>query len=218
VTTEAPRRRRSQAQRSAETRVRLLDATLECLVTYGYAGTTTPRVAKVAGLTRGAQVHHFGSKNDLMIAAVQHLAATRTASAIPRFSGRMEKAEDPLDAILEIAWDIHTEVLFIPVAELWIAGRTDPALRGEVSKLESIVLTTLIAAVANFVPEAVHRPLLEFMYLAMDVLRGILISSMTDPDWSRARRRWDRARPGLRRAADPTVIDWALRGQVLNSN
>jgi AcrR family transcriptional regulator len=218
VTTEAPRRRRSQAQRSAETRVRLLDATLECLVTYGYAGTTTPRVAKVAGLTRGAQVHHFGSKNDLMLAAVQHLAATRTASVIPKFSGRMEKTEDPLDAILEIAWDIHTEVLFIPVAELWIAGRTDPALRGEVSKLESIVLTTLIAAVANFVPEAVHRPLLEFMYLAMDVLRGILISSVTDPDWSRARRRWDRARTGLRRAADPAVIEWATGGPVLNGN
>ncbi|MGC1150849.1 MAG: TetR/AcrR family transcriptional regulator, partial [Mycobacterium sp.] len=38
--------RRTQAERSAAMRTRLLDATIECLVSYGYAGTTTPRVAE----------------------------------------------------------------------------------------------------------------------------------------------------------------------------
>ena len=79
--------RRTQGQRSAETRARLLDATIDCLVTYGYNGTTTPRVAEMAGVTRGAQVHHFGSKNDLVIAALQHpLRARYFASASPYVS------------------------------------------------------------------------------------------------------------------------------------
>jgi AcrR family transcriptional regulator len=208
VTTHVPRQRRSQAQRSAETRARLLESTIECLVKYGYAGTTMPRVAELAGLTRGAQVHHFGSRDELMIAAVQYLATTRTAAAVPQFGGRIASTEDPLDTILDIAWDIHSEAMFIPIVELWVAGRTDPALRGEVGKLETIVLTALLGAVTEFVPEDIRRPMLEFMYMAMDVIRGILISSIVDSDPSRARRRWDRARPGLHRSADTALTEW----------
>ena len=44
------RTRRTQAERTAAMRTRLLDATVECLVTYGYAGTTTPRIAEIADL------------------------------------------------------------------------------------------------------------------------------------------------------------------------
>jgi AcrR family transcriptional regulator len=80
--TIAARPRRTQEQRSAQMRARLLDATIECLVKYGYAGTTTPRVAEMAGVTRGAQVHHFGSKNELVLAALKHLAAKRTAAGV----------------------------------------------------------------------------------------------------------------------------------------
>lgn len=213
MTTQVPRQRRSQAQRSAETRARILESTIECLVKHGYAGTTMPRVAEMAGLTRGAQVHHFGSRDELMVAAVQYLATTRTAAAVPTFGGRITSTDDPLDTILDIAWDIHSEAMFIPIVELWVAGRTDPALRGEVSKLETIVLTTLIGAVAEFVPAEIHRSMLEFMYMAMDVIRGILISSIVDPDPARARRRWDRARPGLRRSADTAITEWIAARQ-----
>jgi AcrR family transcriptional regulator len=208
VTTQVPRQRRSQAQRSAETRARLLESTIDCLVKYGYSGTTMPRVAEMAGLTRGAQAHHFGSRDELMIAAVQYLAATRTAAAVPTFGGRIRSTNDPLDTILDTAWEIHSEAMFIPIVELWVAGRTDAALRGEVGKLETIVLTTLLGAVAEYVPEEIHRSMLEFMYMAMDVIRGILISSLVDPDPTRPRRRWDRARPGLRRSADAAINDW----------
>ncbi|MDT5342299.1 MAG: hypothetical protein QOE52_1483, partial [Mycobacterium sp.] len=57
--------RRTQAQRTAAMRTRLLDAPIECLVTSGDAGTPPPRVAELAGVTRGAQIHHFRSKEDL---------------------------------------------------------------------------------------------------------------------------------------------------------
>src|ERR1700687_2978711 len=79
--------RRTQEDRRARTRVRLLDAAIDCLVEYGYAGTTTPRVAERAGVTRGAQVHHFGSKTDLLGAAIEQLAQRRIESAM-RDGGR----------------------------------------------------------------------------------------------------------------------------------
>jgi len=74
VTEAAPRRRRTQDERSSAMRERLLDATIECLVEYGYTGTTVTRIADRAGVTRGAQVHHFRTKDDLVTAAVKHLA------------------------------------------------------------------------------------------------------------------------------------------------
>jgi AcrR family transcriptional regulator len=211
VTTSTPaasRPRRTQEQRSAETRERLLDATIDCLVRYGYAGTTTPRVAEMAGVTRGAQVHHFGSKNELVMAALKHLMAKRTAAAVHEV-GDLTAGDDPLGTVLGLLWELHEGPMFIATVELWVAGRTDPALGREVAKFESIVGSSLVAAVAQLVPEQLNKPILGFLYTAMDALRGILISSYVDPDPARVRRRWDRAGANLRRIADPLVAQWA---------
>jgi AcrR family transcriptional regulator len=206
-------RRRSQEERSAETRTRLLDATIECLLRYGYAGTTTPRVAELAGVTRGAQVHHFGSKDDLMLAALQHLTARRISTEVARFSLDFGSADDPIDAILQLLWDIHSAPIFVPIVELWVAGRTDSDLGREVAKFESVASTTLMSVIAEFAPEGIHRSMADFVYTAMDALRGILISSFVDGDPSRARRRWDRASANLRRIVDPEIAEWALATQ-----
>lgn len=199
--------RRTQEQRSAETRARLLDATIECLVRYGYSGTTTPRVAEMAGVTRGAQVHHFGSKNDLVMAALQHLAARRTAAVAGKVAD-LAGSEDPVGDVLDLLWELHQGPMFIAAVELWVAGRTDPALGREVAKFESIVATNLMTAVSELVPQQIQKQMLDFLYTAMDALRGILISSFVDNDPTRARRRWDRAGANLRRLADPLMAEW----------
>ncbi|TLF82311.1 TetR/AcrR family transcriptional regulator [Nocardia cyriacigeorgica] len=193
--------RRTQEQRSSEMRVRLLDATIDCLVEYGYAGTTTPRVAERAGVTRGAQVHHFGSKNDLVVAAISHLAQRRAETAM-RDMGRVENVDDPVDAALEFLWELHQGPLFIATVELWVAGRTDPVLAAAMEKVEPFVNNAVLLAVARFVPDEVRRKdARDFVYTAMDALRGILISNFIDPDPDRARRRWGRACAHLRTIA-----------------
>ena len=158
----------------------------------------------MAGVTRGAQVHHFGSKNDLVVAALQHLAAKRAGTVVGRV-GELATAKDPLGALLNLLWEIHQSPMFIATVELWVAGRTDPALGREVAKFESIVVDSMASAVAQFVPKEVNKPMLDFLYTAMDALRGILISSFVESDASRARRRWDRAAANLRRVADPLI-------------
>ena len=62
-----------QAQKSAMMRDTILDAALDCFVTIGYANTTTARIAERAGVSRGAMLHHFPSKSELMQAAVEYL-------------------------------------------------------------------------------------------------------------------------------------------------
>lgn len=186
-------------------RVRLLDATIECLVEYGYAGTTTPRVAERAGVTRGAQVHHFGSKTDLVVAAISHLAQRRTEAAMQEI-GRIKAGPDPIETVLEFLWELHQGPLFIAAIELWVAGRTDPVLAAEMGKVEPFVNNAVLMALSRYVPDEVHRKdARDFVFTAMDALRGILVSSFIDPDPERAHRRWLRASVQLRAAAQVSL-------------
>src|SRR6202167_3273300 len=67
------RPRLTQDEKTAETRRRLLDAAIVCLVERGYANTTTSEIAERAGLSRGAQLYHFPKKEELLTSAVEHL-------------------------------------------------------------------------------------------------------------------------------------------------
>jgi AcrR family transcriptional regulator len=173
-------------------RARLLDATVECLVEHGYAGTSTHRVVELAGVTRGAQVHHFRSKEDLVVAAIEHLAEQRTKAVI-RDIARVKATADPVSAALDYLWESHQGPIFAATVELWIAARTDPALARQVERVEPIVNGALVGAIAQLLPDqSGQRELRDILFTAMDALRGILVSSFGDPDPKRARRRWDR--------------------------
>jgi AcrR family transcriptional regulator len=185
--------RRTQAERTAAMRTRLLNATIECLVTFGYAGTTTPRIAEIAGVTRGAQVHHFRSKEDLVVAAVEHLAQQRIQAAI-RQGGGVWKNSDPVAAVLEFLWDSHQGDMFVATIELWVAARTDDVLAKEVARVEPMVNSTLITALAQLLPDhAARKQVRNALFTAMDALRGILVVGFVDRDVTQARKRWDRA-------------------------
>src|SRR6202000_1101745 len=67
------RTRRTQAERSEHTRAQLFEATIECLLDLGYAGTSVNEICKRAGLSRGAQQHHFATKADMMAHALESL-------------------------------------------------------------------------------------------------------------------------------------------------
>ena len=77
-TTPASRPRRSQAERSAATREALLDAAIDCLYEHGYSRTTTAMVAERAGLSRGAHLHHFQTRDALVAAACERLIEKRS--------------------------------------------------------------------------------------------------------------------------------------------
>ena len=202
--------RRTQAERTAAMRARLLDATIECLVTYGYANTTTPRVAQLAGVTRGAQIHHFRSKEDLVVAAIEHLAQQRAQAAI-RELGRVQASADPVSSVLDYLWEAHQGPTFVATLELWVAARTDPVLARQIERVEPVVNTTLIAAISQLVPDhAAQREIRNIVYTAMDALRGILVASFFDRDAERARRRWERACVHLRAIAADALPAAAL--------
>lgn len=202
------RGRRTQEQRSAEMRVRLLDATIDCLVEFGYSGTTTPRVAERAGVTRGAQVHHFRSKTDLVVAAIEHLATKRMESAIKEI-GSITASADPVSSVLDLMWEIHQGPMFAATVELWVAGRTDRALAAEMERLEPMVNNSLVVTVSQVLPDdAFRKEFLSFVYTVLEAIRGILIASFVDSDPGKARRRWERTRTNLTPLAGKALEGW----------
>jgi AcrR family transcriptional regulator len=193
--------RRTQAERSAATRTKLLDATVECLMTYGYCDTTTPRIAELAGLTRGAQLHHFRSKSDMVVAAVEHLAQLRAQAVIDEVD-RFDPGADFVSSVLDYVWELHEGPLFAATVELWVAARTDRVLAGEIERVEPIVNNALVAAAEHLMPGgSASKELRDFVFTAMDTLRGILLASFIDGDAGRAKRRWQRACKALAAAA-----------------
>jgi AcrR family transcriptional regulator len=128
------RERRTQAQRSATTRARLLDATIECLHDLGYARTSTPEIARRAGLSRGAQLHHFPTKAELVTSAVEHLFGRRREEFLRAFRARSAE-QDPTDAAIDILWSMVSGSTFYAWLELVVAARTDPELREPVADL-----------------------------------------------------------------------------------
>jgi AcrR family transcriptional regulator len=190
---EPVRPRRTQAQRSAEMRERLLDATVSVLIDYGFAGTTTARVVEAAGVTKGAQLHHFPSKEGLVVAAIDHLARQRAQTAIDTIADA-RSTPDPAVAVLDLLWEAHQGPMFVATVELWVAARTNPVLLQEIKRVEPLVNDTLAAAVAQVLPDGTQQKnLRNAVYTAMDALRGVMVLSLVDDDATITRRRWNRA-------------------------
>lgn len=120
--------RRTQEQRTAETRARLLDATIESLIEVGYAATTTRRVAELAGVSQGAQTHHFPYRVDLVTAAIARLAEQRI-EVIERAVLRLpEDLGARIDPVLDGLWADYASDVFTVFVKVWVAAADDPEL------------------------------------------------------------------------------------------
>lgn len=184
-----PRARRTQVERSAETRERLLDATVESLIEAGYAGTTTTAVCERAGLSRGAQLHHFPTKADLVICAVTHLAAKR-GDEVRAEQERLAHAEDRLDAALDLVWASFSGPLFHAALELWVAARTDSELHTNLYAVERRVGRSMAELFRDFAgqgDEAQHH-FEDVLELTFYVMRGMALQRiLRDDDTERLR-------------------------------
>ena len=95
-------KRRTQAERTQETRTRILDAAVEVLRRKGYAHFRTADVARAAGVSRGAQLHHFATKEKLVYATMEHVFQNVLETSRKRVRG-LQPGEDPLERAIDDA-------------------------------------------------------------------------------------------------------------------
>lgn len=121
---------RWQQRKSAQTRLKMLEAAVDCLVTGGYAGLTTAQVAERAAVSRGAMHHHFATRIELVAAVVDHIFYQRIRLFLEDYLGAMAQRGD--EELIDLATQAHWRSVqtreFAAYLELAVAARTDPEL------------------------------------------------------------------------------------------
>lgn len=123
-----------QEERSAATRARLLQATFDCLVELGYARTSTPEILKRCGLSRGAMLHHYPTRADLVSEAVDYVLQRQLDEFEAAFTGLPAETDRAAWAIEQL-WRSFSGPSHYAWLELVVAARTDPALREKVREV-----------------------------------------------------------------------------------
>ncbi|WNG36073.1 TetR/AcrR family transcriptional regulator [Archangium violaceum] len=132
----APRVRRTQQERRDSTRLKLLDATVECLVELGYARTTTLAIAQRAGISHGALFKHFPTKAELLGTAVEHLFPRLISEYRAELDAAPAPTGDRVVHAIERLWSIYQRPELLAAIELYVAARTDSELASALSTVD----------------------------------------------------------------------------------
>ncbi len=122
------------AERSAITRLKLVEATIQCLYELGYHQTSTVVVTKRAKVSRGAMLHHFPSKADLMMAAMDYIRSRR-GDAHRKHLERFKTERDQFLQLIDVLWEEFQTPTGVARIELMLGSRNDPDLRPRFSEL-----------------------------------------------------------------------------------
>lgn len=130
-----------QAEKSLNTRSQILEAGIHCLVDYGYAEAKTERIAKRAGVSRGAMTHHFPSRAELFQAIAQHIIEKRAhefeelIKGVNVPEGQPPRLEDMRQTMV-VLQRFYAAPSFVALDELLRGARTDDSLISMLVPLE----------------------------------------------------------------------------------
>jgi len=187
--TATRRTRRTQAERTEETRTRILDAAVHVLSTRGYAGFRTAEVALQAGVSRGALTHHFPSRDELLVAVVADVF--RRAGELGRTrAGSVHSVDEAIGSLLSDSRDFFFSELFLVAMDLAIQGRLAQSGLDPVGKIsadarlpvEASWLNALVSAgVATDVAE-------DLLWLTNSIVRGLAVRRLWQDEPARFER------------------------------
>jgi AcrR family transcriptional regulator len=189
--------RRTQEERRTATRAALLDAAVECLVEYGYDGTTTGRVCERANLSRGAHLHHFHTRPALVAAALGEVAQRREYGFREQLE-QLPAGNDRVERSLDLLWSWFTGPLFHVSVDLAAAARTDPELRASLAPVErALSIETLRRCREMFAADENDTRYDQVIQLTLGTVRGLALLPVLQPGNRSAAKQWAFARGQL---------------------
>lgn len=176
--------RRTQAERTAESRQRLIDATIRLLPKRGYARTSLVEIGREAGVSRGLVTHHFGSKEACMMAVAEHIGK----SVEERINQADLHGLDALDRTIDVYFDASRSedsialALFIILME---SVTSAPALRPAVAKYNARIrefLSDLLTSATEPDGSLLDRHDADALAVLVEaLLRGVALQWLADP-------------------------------------
>ena len=184
MTRESTQKSRRQKDRSAETKSKLIHATIDCIMRVGWYNTSLSMIVEEAGLTRGAQAHHFPQKSQLYAATMTYVIE----SFIEQMRSEISLMSDPerkLDTLMQVIWRIIFEGPFMVCwMELVTAARTDEDLRRSLEHIDTEMMETVRSIVRDIAVEN-HHPDPELttdtVNALSDAMRGMAMQKVLSP-------------------------------------
>jgi AcrR family transcriptional regulator len=177
VIDEVPQRRMTRAEQRVATRTAILDAAGECLVGDGYAALTTRRIAERAKVAQSTLMHHFPTREALLVEAVSQLAMRLADDALADLDLEAVDHPDQREFLLDQVWRVFTSPQALAAAQLWFAAWAEPELATALRELEERLTAILMAAAGAVVPDFVDDP--DFPALVdtgASVIRGLVMA------------------------------------------
>lgn len=165
------------AKRSAATRRAVLDAAIACLFEDGYGATSTVTVAERAGVSRGAMMHQFPSKADLMTFVVEAVAEQEFELYRTLLAG-IDAPRDRAIAYPLAAWSVLSRPAGVAVLEIFQGSRSDKAFARKLAPVQARIEET---AKAHLQQEFHRIPSAPLMHLVVGAVRGLSITQVIAP-------------------------------------
>jgi AcrR family transcriptional regulator len=181
-TTAAPaRKRRTQEERSEETKRRILQAATRLTVRNGYAALRTADVAQEAGVSKGALQHHFPTKEALVIALIEHAFNDQMLASRQRAAQRGSQ-QDLIETVIDDAKEFFFSEYFLIAVNLVLSSQPPSEIRTAVLAISQRARLPVEAAwkqafIAAGIPEDIA---LELLTLTLAIVRGYSVRNLWD--------------------------------------
>jgi AcrR family transcriptional regulator len=209
VIDEVPQRRKTRAEQRVATRTAILDAAAESLVEDGYAALTTRRIAERAQVAQSTLMHHFPTREALLVEAVSQLALQLADDALEDLDLDAVTGPEQREFLLDQVWRVFTSPQAMAAAQVWFAAWAEPELAAALRELEERLTAILMAAATAVVPDLVDDP--DFPALVdtgASVIRGLVLAIPVSGREA-VEERWRAIRPILSVAAG-NLLDTAV--------
>lgn len=155
---------------------------MECLAELGWSGTSTTEVARRAGVSRGAQQHHYPTKMLLVAAALEHLLE-RQRLAFERSFNDLPEDERNVEGALDLLWDTFRQAPSLALMELAMAARTDETLRGLSIDINERVVQVILETFLRLFPASLDEQAANTLIRSLfATLIGLTLQNSLDDD------------------------------------
>jgi AcrR family transcriptional regulator len=171
------RPRVTRAEQRANTRRALIDATRDSLVEEGYAALTTRRIAERAGVAQSTLMHHFETREALLVEAVSDLALRLAEEALDEIDLAALHLPEHREAVLDQTWTKFTSSEALAAAQLWVAAWSEPELAATLRDLEARINSILAASAGTLFPDQAADPRFPALIgAAVALIRGLVMA------------------------------------------
>ncbi|MBK0327877.1 TetR/AcrR family transcriptional regulator [Rhodobacteraceae bacterium F11138] len=186
-TSPRPKRGERPAQaRSIAMRERLIKATLDVIYDMGYKSASTPEFSRRAQVSRGALLHHFPTRSDIIIAAMEELLREGTRE-ISEVASKVARQEVSLGDFVEFLWQMFSGRFFYISLEFINEARMDTELRDRMIPVVRDFHAALDGIWTEFEKQAggLPQPTRVALNMTVCLVRGMGVQTVLkdDPDY-----------------------------------